>query len=166
MLLNTVLQSRMLWAHQEDLEQGGKITWRLELRKSVFFWLTFGLLIIYNMSFSAKSSVSNFGHNFLISAVGTEMKSWAESPQTSGRLTQAEVAQCSWTLWQLNLNFQVWKLFSRITSNKHSCWRWAPDTGAIPMTGCFRKFRPSSLCAMISASVKWQTTEMCLEMVR
>lgn len=123
MLLNTVLQSRMLWAHQEDLEQGGKITWRLELRKSVFFWLTFGLLIIYNMSFSAKSSVSNFGHNFLISAVGTEMKSWAESPQTSGRLTQAQVAQCSWTLWQLNLNFQV------LTGNE-PCWRWAPDTGA------------------------------------
>lgn len=123
MLLNTVLQSRMLWAHQEDLEQGGKITWRLELRKSVFFWLTFGLLIIYNMSFSAKSSVSNFGHNFLISAVGTEMKSWAESPQTSGRLTQAQVAQCSWTLWQLNLNFQV------LTGNE-PCWRWAPDAGA------------------------------------
>lgn len=123
MLLNTVLQSRMLWAHQEDLEQVGKIIWRLELRKSVFFWLTFGLLKIYNMSFSAKSSVSNFGHNFLISAVGTEMKSWAESPQTSGRLTQAEVAQCSWTLWQLNLKFQV------LTGNE-PCWRWAPDTGA------------------------------------
>lgn len=31
-----------------------------------FFWVSFSLLTIYNMTFSGKSSVSNFGHDFMI----------------------------------------------------------------------------------------------------